>query len=869
MLRLSLAQMRRSAGRLVAAGIAIAIGTAFVAAALFGGSVIRNTTAQSLTASLGDADVVVTGWNANQQLLEDIDALPGVDAAFGQVNSFEDLNFQGRHEFTMVNSPAPDDRLAVLTISEGTPPNTKDEIALSPGSMERLNISIGDEVTIPVTTYQVDDDEGYDGSSKVFKLRVTGVTSDESGAFISYGGSALVTAEAQREFLGWEPDESVFEQITVAASSDISAADLKSEIKGLIDDNYANAELTVRTNAEQVEHATEQVTGDTDVLLIVILSFAVVALFVAGLVITNTFQVLIAQRTRQLALLRCVGATKSQVSRSVTIESLILGFLASVGGFALGAALIQGTLSVLARSDLQVPLQTAIDLSPVNVLVPIITGTVVTLLAAISPARAATRVAPLAALRPADGPQVRSTAGKFRLVISLLGTVGGAALLVLGVFIAKTDPLLGFFVAVLGGMSSFIGIIIGGVFVIPQIVGFFGNIAGRLTGATAKIATANTVRNPRRTAATATALLIGVTLVTMMSTGASIARSTFNSVLVDEFPVDIAVGDIEPDSPEINPRIAPEIARIEGIDKIAEVPQALVDVAVTEGGGVIADSGTEMVAVTIDQAAQSGAIAQTSSIPVPSGSVYVGNFNSYDFGLDGDDPAKTITVSGPAGEKSLTIAGSLPHIPSGIVVNESDFTDLAGNGDVHALWMSLDDSHPAIDTFSTVTERVSELTEGTDTSYMISGSAAERALFEQVIDTLLLIVIGLLAVAVIIALIGVANTLSLSVIERRRESALLRALGLTRSRLRSMLAIEAVLITGVGALLGVLLGLVYGYAGSSVIFGQITGSGMQVTLPWRDIAIVLVVALVAGLLASVMPARSATKASPVEALAEE
>src|SRR5690625_2617747 len=146
-----------------------------------------------------------------------------------------------------------------------------------------------------------------------------------------------------------------------------------------------------------------------------------------------------------------------------------------------------------------------------------------------SPARAATRVAPLAALRPTSAPGLRSKAGKFRLTISLLGMIGGGLLLIFGVILAKTEALLGFGVAVLGGMASFIGVIVGGVFVIPKVVGLFGKLAGRLTGATAKIATANTVRNPRRTAATATALLIGVTLVTMMSTGAAIARSTLNS----------------------------------------------------------------------------------------------------------------------------------------------------------------------------------------------------------------------------------------------------------------------------------------------------------------------------------------------------
>src|SRR5690625_3337886 len=313
MLRLSLAQMRRSAGRLVAAGIAIAIGTAFVAAALFGGSVINATTAQSLTASLGDADVVIAGWDeTNEEFRNNVEELPGVEAAFGHMSSFEDINFKGRSEFTIINVPAPVDELEVIKIAEGDAPNGTDEIALASGTAERLGLSIGDEVTIPVTQYEFDDEGISDESTSVYTLRVTGITSDPRGAFISYDGSALVSAELQREMGGWGSEESTFEQITVAASAGTSADEVKAEIQQLIDADYSNADVTVRTSAEQVDYQTQQITGDTNVLLIVVLAFAVVALFVAGLVITNTFQVLIAQRTRQLALLRCVGRSEER-----------------------------------------------------------------------------------------------------------------------------------------------------------------------------------------------------------------------------------------------------------------------------------------------------------------------------------------------------------------------------------------------------------------------------------------------------------------------------------------------------------------------------------------------------------------------------
>src|SRR5690625_648581 len=284
MLRLSLAQMRRSAGRLVAAGIAIAIGTAFVAAALFGGSVINATTAQSLTASLGDADVVITGWqDTNEEFLNNVEELPGVEAAFGQMSSFEDINFKGRSEFTIINVPAPVDELEVIKIAEGNAPSGTDEIALASGTAERLGISIGDEVTIPVTQYDFDDEGVADESNDVFTLRVTGITSDPRGACINYDGSALVSAELQRELGGWGSSETTFEQITVAASAGTSADEVKAEIQQIIHADNSNADITVRTSAEQVDSQPQQITGDTKVLLIAVLAFAVVALVVAGL----------------------------------------------------------------------------------------------------------------------------------------------------------------------------------------------------------------------------------------------------------------------------------------------------------------------------------------------------------------------------------------------------------------------------------------------------------------------------------------------------------------------------------------------------------------------------------------------------------
>jgi putative ABC transport system permease protein len=197
------------------------------------------------------------------------------------------------------------------------------------------------------------------------------------------------------------------------------------------------------------------------------------------------------------------------------------------------------------------------------------------------------------------------------------------------------------------------------------------------------------------------------------------------------------------------------------------------------------------------------------------------------------------------------------------VVAQSDLDELVADAPASSLWVALDDPGRAAAVVAGVQDVVADSGEAVG----VAGAAVERASYEQVIDTMLGIVLGLLAVAVVIALIGVANTLSLSVIERRRESATLRAIGLSRSQLRGMLAIEGMLISGVGAVLGVVLGLVYGWAGSAAALGVM--GDVVLAVPWREIVLVLLVAAVAGLVASVVPARTAVRTSPVEALATE
>ncbi|WP_369824425.1 FtsX-like permease family protein [Cellulosimicrobium sp. CUA-896] len=495
------------------------------------------------------------------------------------------------------------------------------------------------------------------------------------------------------------------------------------------------------------------------------------------------------------------------------------------------------------------PIPATITVTPAVVLVPLLVGTAVTVVASLAPARAATRVAPLEALRPADAPTVARGGGRVRLVVASLLTLGGTALLAGGIALGYAGtPEAGILVGVAGGALSFVGILVGAVFWLPAVVGLLGRLLAG-TGSTARLASANTLRNPRRTTATSTALLIGVTLVAMMSTGAASARSSLDSALDDQYPVDVlvatdaygATGDAVP---------AEVVRAVSGVDGVARVVELSAAEATLPDGSV-----TSVHGVHPDQAR--GVVRSPDELEqLAAGTVLIPQSAAELYGLaDGDD----VELTGPAGDV-VEVTARVGGVGGWLLTTE-DLRALDPEAVVSRLWVGLDDPQAATQVVPTIQDALVE----TEVPVEVLGAAVERAMMQDVIDTVLGVIVGLLAVAVVIALIGVANTLSLSVIERRRESATLRAIGLSRSQLRWMLAIEGMLIAGVGALLGIVLGLLYGWAGSATALSVM--GDVALTVPWRDIALVLVVALAAGLVASVVPGRTAARTSPVAALA--
>lgn len=863
MWRLTLAQMRRSLGRLAAAGVAVAIGTAFVAATLLAGDVMRRISYDSVTAQFGTADLVgSTGDPLTDAELDAVRAEPGVAAA-DPVLLLPSVSLSaGDKAITQALIPVPSaDAFDTQHVTSGSVPTGAGEMTLPERAAERLGVGVGDEVTVD---HLVPDGDG--SRSDTAQVEVVGLTTDPTSAWAQYGGVAQAEQSDVLTWSGWGDGthpptlaDAYANALLVALAPGADTEVVREAVRGVL--SSGGGEAAVRTRDEAAEHA---ISGDgTGPVLVVVLSFAAVAMIVAGLVIANTFQVLVAQRARTLALLRCVGAVRSQVRRSVLLEATILGFAASVAGALLGTGLVQAALWVMQGADLPFPVPSVVHPTAASVLAPLAVGVVVTVLAALTPARVATRVAPIAALRPSDAPDAGSRAGRVRLVLSLLLVVGGAAMLGGGVALAKTAMLAAVGIAILGGALSFIGLLVSAVFWMPKVVAAIGRLVGR-AGMPARLAAANTGRNPARTAATSTALLIGVTLVAMMSTGAVTSRATLDGELDTRFPVDLVVA--SPVFTTVNGRPVAEPLPAGTADRLADVPGVAAVTTLASDALHIGTSGTVVPTFALDESAAAAVLRDPDlSAAIGDDSVGVPRPVAAASGLEDGDTVPLALGNydtGRAEPGAATVERTVRVVAMeewALFVTPATFDALGASDVAGTAWVQVDDVNDS----GQVVQEIQDVTAGT--ALDISGAAMERALYQRAIDTVLAVVVGLLAVAVVIALIGVTNTLSLSVIERRRESATLRALGLTRRQLRTSMAVEGALIAGVGAVVGVVLGLAYGWLGSAAVLAGI--ADLELGVPWGDLGLVLGIALVAGVLASVVPGRTASRTPPVAALA--
>jgi putative ABC transport system permease protein len=593
----------------------------------------------------------------------------------------------------------------------------------------------------------------------------------------------------------------------------------------------------VEPAADWVAARQAEISRGVDVIAIMALLFVAIALFVGVLVITNTFSILFAQRMRDFALLRCVGVTRRQLRRAIRLEALALGLVAATAGVVLGALAGAGLVALVRRwfTDMG---PAALD--PVWTATAFVVGTLVTLGAAWLPTRTATRVAPLAALRPDTGVDVRSAAGRWRLGLAALCLTGGSALLALAVAGRSVPAMLA------GGMASFVGVLLVGPVLVPRLI----RLADRLPadGPVRRLATGNAVRNPRRTATTAASLLVGVTLTTAILTGLASSRTAIDRDMDDSYPLDATVTAAEaPLETSLVDRVAgtPGVTDARSLDgTVATIGPVQVPLL-----GVGGDTG--VVRGPADLVPDDGVVrlpyAVVEELPTRLGEQVW------------EDAELTVVVAGR--ERTLRVETGSGWGRAGLV-SLATLAALDPDPGPMAVWARAGDGTDPEDLSGDLAALAGAA--GAE----LDGGFANRSWVSLQVDILTGAVVGLMAVAIVIALVGIANTLGLSVLERARENALLRAMGLTRRQLRRAMAAEGLLLSSVATLLGTAIGLVFAWVGVQVmVAGVVDGAGF--TVPVWQVGAVAAVAALAGLAACVVPARRAARVTPAAGLALE
>ncbi|WP_110180615.1 FtsX-like permease family protein [Nocardioides solisilvae] len=797
-----LASLRRHTRRYVAAAVAVVIGVAFVVVTDALSRATRDGLTADVAAPYGDAGLVVT-----PDTQEEADALVAAAREDGTAVAAEGYATEPVFAAGVRLSPsvrvreaATDPAMQYLELLDGRQPTRAGEALADAGDAEEQRVGVGDVLVV-----------GSAGAAT--EVTVVGLVD----------GPASVDASL---YLPWDDlrrlEESLWVQAVAWGGSDERALEVAPD-------------ATVTPTDEHVAAVQAEIARGVDYLSYMALLFVAIALFVAVMVIANTFSILFAQRMREFALLRCVGVTRRQLRRSVRLEALVLGLVASLAGVALG---LVGGVAVVALVGVWFDDIGAVSFGPTWLVGSVLVGTAVTTGAAWLPTRAVTRVAPLAALRPDTGVDVRDAAGRLRVASAVLLLLGGTALL--AACLASSS--LGLMLA--GGVAVFLGVLLLGPLLVPAAIRLAGRLAG--DGPVRRLATGNAVRNPRRTATTAASLLVGVTLTTAVLTGLATSRTTLADEMDLSYPVDAAVSALDAPLPD---GTAEQVAAVEGVTEVVELRGTMATVAGVEVPVAEVDGRQPVVRGDRDLAPAQGQLL----LPWQVGNEVAGKAQR--------QLARDQTATVVVGDRSLELEvvhesgwGAVVLVPPGTL----DALEAASA--TVAVWARADDGTDAGDLADALESRAAaaggELEEG----------FSNRSWVDLQVDILTGAVVGLLGVAVLIALLGIANTLGLSVLERGRENALLRAMGLTRQQLQRSMAVEGLLLSLVATVLGTLLGVAFAWVGARVMISGVVDE-LSMTLPVGQLLLVVAVAALAGLGACVVPARRAARVAPAAGLA--
>jgi putative ABC transport system permease protein len=709
-----------------------------------------------------------------------------------------------------------------VKLLSGTAPSGTHQVAIDATSAEEHHIALGSTIKVL-----------FNGPTQVFTV----VGTVGFGGEKNLGGTtgAYFDSATAQQVLG---APGFFDSINVSADPGVTPAALAQRINAVLPDG---AEAV--TGATVVKESADAVNEDLRFVTVLFMIFAGIALFVGSFIIWNTFTMTITQRSREIALLRAIGATRRQVNRSLIVEALLLGLLASGVGIGLGLLVAKGLNLLMDAVGFSLP-STSMQVEPRTIVVSLLVGTVVTVVAALVPAYRATKVLPVEALRdavPGAGNPTRK-----RIIAGAIVTVIGLTGLFMTLYADLNMKLFG---------PSLLAIIVGVLMLLPAAARPLASLIGvplRLRGMPGELARQNAMRNPRRTSSTAAALMVGLTLVVSMGVFASSLKASFGDVIGDSINADLFVTSSSTQAPGFSPEVIKVVKGVSGVGSVtasgwgqarfggSDSSYSAVDPATAADGlnlgvssGSVAALGTTGVVVAQSAATSHGwkvgDVIQSEFAATGKHNLrVVGIYNGK--GWIGDDFIISIAAQTAAAGQQLTSSGLVRLAPG------------ADRSTVQSAITAALADHPD----AKVLDR--------------KGFEKEASGF---IDKLLTFVTVMLLLAVLIALLGIVNTLVLSVFERTRELGLLRAVGMTRAQVRAMVRWESVVISLIGALAGAALGIGLGLALSQALADE----GIKaISIPGLQVTLYVVLAAVAGVLAAIGPARSAAKVDVLKAV---
>lgn len=846
MLRASIKSVLGRKLRLLMSAFAVILGVAFVAGSFIFTDTLGKSFDGIMNSSVGDVIVRPAGtedsFGSSQTLPGDLVAelkdVPGARAVDGNLTDYTTfvvskkgklIGGQGAPGLGVNFNTAPSaGGESMFRLAEGAWPAKDGEIAVDSRTAKTGGYVVGDTVQVVTAAAQ----------AKVAP-KLTGIM-EPSGSLV--GASVVVWTTHQAQAL-YQEGKDVYNDVWVTAADGTSQDELQTAVAKVLP-----PDLEAVTGEKAAEAMRTSIQDSMKFITYFLLIFAAIALVVGTFIIVNTFSILVAQRMKELALFRAIGASRQQVARSVLVEAFIVGLVGSTVGLLVGIGLAIAIKALFGSIGLDLS-DASLVIAPRTVLASYLVGLIVTLLAAYLPARRAGKVPPVAAMR--DDVTLAETSMHHRVIAGAALAIAGAIAMGLGLFVDVPNAIVWIGIGILGvllgvaGTSPLVGR--------PLITGM-GRLYRRMFGAVGVMAEENALRNPRRTAATASALMIGVTLVSMMAVFGSSAKQSINGEIERNFKADYLVSNAI--GSDFSPSVGDEIAKIPGVETVSRMKWGMGKVKDSDEWIAAVDPATFGSVSTIDEKNDATVLKQLTA-----GGLLIDSEKASKLGVKAGDMVPVTLQGKPFDVKVAGTFESSATAPSGLIVDVATWTQHGGTAADGQVFVKAAEGADMAAVTSAIDKVVADLP--TVSVKDMAGYAEEQS---KPIDQMLMIIYALLGLAVIIAILGIINTLALSVIERTREIGLLRAVGLGRGQLRRMLRLESVVIAILGAVLGIVLGVVFGIAIQRALADQ---GFTALSIPWLQLIAFLLLAGVVGVLASVWPGRRAAKMQILDAISSE